>query len=68
MKICTSDRRIFAYFPKGLTHDFGQKMAFFFQFFLYGKNDLERTIGDLLNRKESFLPLKICTSDNRIFA
>ena len=40
----------------------------FFQFLIYRKNDLWRNFGDLLNRKESFLPLKICTSDNRIFA
>ena len=26
IKICTSDSRIFAYFPKGLTHDFSQKI------------------------------------------
>ena len=29
LKICTSDSRIFEYFPKGLTHDYGQKTEFF---------------------------------------
>jgi len=28
-KIYTLDSGIFGYFPKKLTHDFGQKMAFF---------------------------------------
>ena len=35
--MCTSDSRIFTYFPKGLTHDFGQKMAFF-TFSVLGQN------------------------------
>ena len=53
IKIFTPLSRIFVYFAKGLTHDSGQKMAFFYFLFLSKKN-LEITFGDLLERKQSF--------------
>ena len=31
-KICTSDSRISVYFPRGLTHGFGQKIQNFLEF------------------------------------
>ena len=52
--MCTSDSRIFTYFPKGLTHDFGQKWHFLHFLFL-GKIHLEQMFGDLFDRKESFI-------------
>ena len=52
-KICTSDSRIFAYFRKGLTHDFSQKIEVF-HFLFWGKNDLEKMFGDLLHKKNRF--------------
>ena len=53
IKIFTPLSRIFVYFAKGLTHDSGQKMAFFYFLFLSKKN-LEITFGDLLETKQSF--------------
>ena len=32
LKICTSDSRISGYFPRGLTHGFGQKIQNFLEF------------------------------------
>ena len=58
LKMCTSDSRTFAYFPKGLTHDYRQKTEFFFQYLSLSKNELEIIIGDHLDRKKSFLALK----------
>ena len=54
LKMCTSDSRTFAYFPKGLTHDYRQKTEFFFQYLSLSKNDLEIIIGDHLDRKNRF--------------
>ena len=48
-KIGSLDRRIFSYFPKGLTHDGGQEMNFFL---FVSKNDLKKMFRDLVDREE----------------
>ena len=49
IKIGSLDRRIFSYFPKGLTHDGGQEMNFFL---FVKKNDLKKLFRDLVDREE----------------
>ena len=49
IKIGSLDRRIFSYFPKGLTHDGGQEMNFFL---FVSKNDLKKMFRDLVDREE----------------
>ena len=46
IKIVSLDSRIFAYFPKGLTHDFGKKKSHFFHFMFLDKNNQEIMFGD----------------------
>ena len=47
--------RIFGFFPKRLTHSFGQKFAFFFNFLFLGKNNVTTVSGDRFHKKELFL-------------
>ena len=42
-------------FPKGLTHDFGIKMAISLKFFFLGKIGQENVFPDILERKNAFL-------------
>ena len=44
-------------FPKGLTHGFGPKIAFFPTFFL-GSINQENIFDDILERKNAFLAYK----------
>ena len=57
MKICTLDSRILAYFPKGLTHDFGQKTALF-AFSAFGQKSSWNNVWGSFRQKESFLAFK----------
>ena len=42
-------------FPKGLVHDFGQKVRYsFFNFGDLSKTDREKVFADVLDRKEAF--------------
>ena len=45
-------------FPKGLTHDFGPKMALFSNFFFLGNIGQENVFYDILERKNAFLRYK----------
>ena len=57
-------------FPKGLTHDFGQKFELF-SWFIFLKIGPEIMLGDVLDRKEAFLDNKnvyLVCSKNRKFS
>ena len=49
-------------------HDFGQKIEFFFIFCYWGKMILKKCLGIIYIEKNRLYPIKICTSDSRIFA
>ena len=44
--------------PKGLTHDFGPKIAIFPSFFFLGNRGQENVYYDILERKDAFLEYK----------
>ena len=56
-EIKSSNSRKIEIFQKGLTHGFGQKMAFFPSFFL-GNIGQENVFYDILERKNAFLGYK----------
>ena len=52
IKIVSLDSRIFAYFPKGLTHDFGKKKIAFFSFYVFGQKQSRNNVwGSFLGYK-----------------
>ena len=57
IKIGSLDRRIFSYFPKGLTMTVVKKWLFFY-FLFVSKNDLKKMFRDLVDREEWFLAYK----------
>ena len=57
IKIATSGSRIFAYFPKGLTKDLGQK-DLFFSFFVEQKMALKFCLGIFSTDKIVLSPQK----------
>ena len=56
MKFHTS--RKFCIFPKGLTHDFGQKFDIFPSFFFVGNISQKNVFYDILERTNVFLAYK----------
>ena len=57
IKVGSLDRRIFSYFPKGLTMTVVKKWLFFY-FLFVSKNDLKKMFRDLVDREEWFLAYK----------
>ena len=58
IKTWSLKRRKIEIFPKGLTHDFGPKMAIFSTLFFLGNIGQENVFYDILERKNAFLGYK----------
>ena len=58
MKTTSPKSRKIDIFPKGLTHGFGPKVAFFSIFFFLGNIGKENVFYDILKRKNAVLEYK----------